>query len=221
MQTALRENAVGVEFITFPNNSAGASGPFPTSVPTPGSLHSAPSMPRAKSSPSFGEGATIAAVSVAAPSKLAPGAETFASVQAVARSAHEPRPAAGSKAKSLALGALGFGAVLGVGGMIWFVRTPSRPEPGVTLPTTATLPPPTARAVPAPEPARPPATATKAVPAPASAPTRVAVNVVKHPPAGKSPPPPPLLSLPLALPPLVKPHSNPPEQRENLFDNRH
>src|SRR3954466_7411919 len=43
MQTALRENAVGVEFIPIPNNSAGASGPFPPSVPPPGSLRSAPS----------------------------------------------------------------------------------------------------------------------------------------------------------------------------------
>ena len=220
MQTALRENATGVEFPSYPQSGPGASGPFP-SVQTPASLRSAPSVPRPVSSPSFGEGATIVAVDVATPTKPGPSGGTFASVQAVARSAHEPMTRPGSKAKSLAIGALGFSAVIALAAVAWFVRTPSQPEPGVTLPTAAALPATSAHPAPVPvETTSPPEATTKAAPAPATASTRVAVNVGKHPITGKAPPPLPQL-LPLQLPPLPKPHPNPPEQRENLFDNRH
>lgn len=221
MQTTLRESAVGVEFIIFPNSAPGATGSFPSGVQTPGSLRFTPPVGRPASSPSFGEGATIVAVEVATPSKLGPSGGTFASVQAVARSAHEPPLPVGSKTKSLALGGLGLSAVLGVVALVWFARVPSRPGPVVTLPTAAAVPPPSARpAEHPPETPRPRETASKIAPPPASAATRVAANVSKHPPVGKSPPP-ALLSLPLALPPIAKPHPNPPEQRENLFDNRH
>jgi eukaryotic-like serine/threonine-protein kinase len=223
MQTALRENATGVEFVSYPHGAPGMSGPVPSGVLTPGSLRSSPSVPRPVSSPSFGEGATIVAVDVATPVKLGPSGGTFASVQAVARSAHEPVARPGSKARSLAVGALGFGAVIALAAVVWFVRTPSQPEPGVTLPTAAALPAATARPVPIPpEAASPPETSAKPPSPPASATTRVAANVGKHVVTGKSPPPPPLPQLlPLQLPPLPKPHPNPPEQRENLFDNRH
>ena len=214
MQTALRENATGVEFQSFPYSAPGASRPFPNGAQTPGGLHSAPSVPRPVSSPSFSEGATIVAPHVSTP-RPGPSGGTFASVQAVARSAHEAATPPGSKAKSLALGALGFIAVIGVAALIWFVRAPSRPEPGVTLPTPAALPPPSARQPETelpPETARPPDTAAKSPPLPASATSRVAINVSKHLPTGKPPPLPP---------PTGKPHANPPEQRENLFDIRH
>ncbi len=222
MQTALRENAAGVEFVGYPHSGPGMSGPFPTGAQTPGSLRSVPSVPRPVSSPSFGEGATIAAVDVVTP-KLGPRGGTFASVQAVARSAHEPAAGPGSKVKSLALVAVGFSAVLALSAMVWFVRAPSQPGPAVTLPTAAALPrasatrpeTPPAAAHP-PESASPPATASSAPPPPTSASSRVAAKLSKHPPIGKTLPLPPL-----ALPALGKPHTNPPEPRENLFDIRH
>ncbi len=214
MQLALRENATGVEFPSYPHSAPGVSGSFPNSQQTPASLRSSPSIPRPVSSPSFGEGATIAAGD-APKTKLGPSGGTFASVQAVARSAHEPMARPGSKAKSLALGALGFSAVLALAAVLWFVRTPPQPEQGVTLPSAAALPAPRAQvAAPPPESARPLA-AIKAPPPATSASAHVAVNVNKHPAIGKPP-----LALP-PPPPIGKPHTNPPEQRENLFDIRH
>ncbi len=217
MQSALRENATGVEFQTYPHSAPGVAGQFPGGVQTPASLRSVPSVPRPLSSPSFGEGATIVAAEVATPSKLGPSAGTFASVQAVARSAHEPVTRPASKAKALAIAALGFTGVLALAALVWFVRTPSQPEPGVTLPTAAALPPVTS-AHPAPVPPETETATKQSAPPPASATAKVAANVGKHPVTGKAPPP---LLLPLQLPPLPKPHPNPPEQRENLFDNRH
>jgi serine/threonine-protein kinase len=84
MQTALRESAQGIDFPTYPMSAPGFAAPG-------SSLRAPQPTPRPPSSPSFGEGATLVATqSEAAPSPGAVG--SFASVQAVARSAQQPAP---------------------------------------------------------------------------------------------------------------------------------
>jgi eukaryotic-like serine/threonine-protein kinase len=211
MQAALRENASGVDFPSYPMSAPGANRLSPHSAQTPGAFTpSSPSVPRPVSSPSFGEGATIVAGEASTP-VLRQNGGTFASVQAVARSAQEPAPQRRAKVMQLALVGLGFSAVVGTATVLWLTHTPDHPPLGVALPTAAALPLPTApHAEPDPttrDTAAPPLSVSPPVPPP-SAGAQVAANV--KPPSGKKPPP------------SSKPHGPPPpEQKENLFDNRH
>jgi hypothetical protein len=140
-------------------------------------------------------------------------AGTFASVQAVARSAQEPAPEGRSKTTPLVLMALGFSAVVGAAAAFWLSRTPHEPAHGSSLPTAVVLPQATAATLP--QPRTPPETATpsaatSAGPAPSTAGAHVAVNEVEPPATVKK--------RPLGS----KPHRPPPpEQKENLFDRRH
>jgi serine/threonine-protein kinase len=209
MQAALRESAQGVEFPTYPMSAPGFSAPR-------SSLRTPVTTPRPLSSPSFGEGATLVATEPGAPSL--PGAVgTFASVQAVARSAQQPAPRVANK--WLFAGAAMLGASI-VATASFTVLSRSRPqdEHGAGLPSAAapllsgaSLVPPAPSAAPAPL----PPSETVAVAPPPSATTSVAVNVpkqvttpTKKPIAGSRP------QVPHAPPP-------PPERRENLFDSRH
>ncbi len=211
MQAALRETAQGLEFPVYPLSAPGISLPRSSLVQTP------PTTPQPVSPPSFGEGATLVASErhVATPSGN-PG--TFASVQAVARSAQEPAPARKVNNWLVALGTAAAVAIVAAMTFAVLSRTPSLGQGGVILPTAAALPvaPSPAASVAAPLPPPPPReTAVAAVPPPvASASARVAANVVKphvvstkKPPSGPKPPP--------------VPHAPPPEHRENLFDIRH
>lgn len=209
MQAALRETAQGLEFPAYPMSAPGVSGSRSSLVQTP------PATPQPLSSPSFGEGATLVASERGAASP-AGGPGTFASVQAVARSAQEPAPAPPTSKWLLAVGTAAGIAVVATITFAVLSRQPSLGGDGVSLATAAALPAtasPNASVTP-PAPAPPRETAV-AVPPPApSASARVAANVVKphvvstkKPPAGPKPPP--------------LPHAPPPEHRENLFDIRH
>jgi len=201
MQAALRQNAQGIDFPAYPMSAPGVSGPRSSLAQTPAAT------PRALSSPSFGEGATLVASEPTPVSSLA-------SVQAVARSAQEPAPARGTSNWLIGLAAM-LGVCL-VGAVTFAVlsRPPSLGDGGVTLPTAAAPPVPgTAQLSPAPSAALPKETVTVTPPASASA--AVAANVTKPPgAAGKKPP------LFPKFPPLHAPPP-PPEHRENLFDSRH
>jgi serine/threonine-protein kinase len=206
MQTALRETAQGLEFPAYPLSAAGVSAPRSSLVRTP------PATPRPLSSPSFGEGATLVA---SEPAPTVGSAGTFASVQAVARSAQEPAPAPPTSKPLVALAAV---AGVGIVATLTFALLSQRSSPGdggVSLPTAATL---SVSAAPAASVAPPVPSFRDAVTKPpspvASASARVAANVAKphvttskKPPAGPKPPPPP--------------HAPPPEHRQNLFDIRH
>ena len=218
MQLALRESGSGLEFPSYPMSAPGVSRQYTPSGQTPDGVFSTPSAasaasrPRPVSSPSFGEGATIVAGEASTP-VLRQNGGTFASVQAVARSAQEAAPERRSKVLQLGLVALGFSAVVGTAAVLWLSRTPDVPEHGISLPTAAALPLVTAAALPQPKtpPETPtPSAATSVAPPPSSASTHVAANVTGPPSVIKKPPP------------GSKPHSPPPpEQKENLFDNRH
>jgi len=213
MQAALRESGSGLEFPSYPLSAPGASqqqssGQYASGVFTPNSAATPPGVlapraaPRAVSSPSFGEGATIVASEPTPPLRQNGG--TFASVQAVARSAQEPAPERRSKLLQLSLVALGFSFVIGGSALLWFTHTPDAPNRSAPLPTAAAAPPPTTHREPA---APPPTSATGAPPA------------APPPPSAHAPPTPPSSKKPPAAP---KPHAPPPpEQKENLFDNRH
>ena len=206
MQAALRETAQGLEFPAYPLSAPGVSAPRSSLAQTPAAG------PRPLSSPSFGEGVTLVA------SESAPrvgGAGTFASVQAVARSAQESAPA---PATSKWLVPLAAAAGVGIVAMLTFALLSHRPslaDGSASPPTAVALPMSGAPIVSAPPPLPPfQSTATKAALPVASASARVAANVVKphvtpskKPPAGPKPPPPP--------------HAPPPEHRQNLFDIRH
>jgi serine/threonine protein kinase len=218
MQTALRESAVGIELPSYPMSAPGASRQRSSSAVTPGGAFATPitpltpSQPRPVSSPSFGEGATIVASGASSPS-LRQNGGTFASVQAVARSAQEPAPQGSSKLLQLGLVAAGFCAVVGTATVLWLTRSPDPPEHGFTLPTAAALPltttTPHATPDPTPRETATPPTAASGPSSPPFATTQVVATV--RPPFGKKPPP-----------PSSKPHGPPPpEQKENLFDNRH
>lgn len=207
MQAALRETAQGIEFQVYPLSAPGFSAPR-SSLPTPRTS------PRPLSSPSFGQGATLVA------SEPTPAVGTFASVQAVARSAQEPAPVRPPNRWLIAVAAmLGVTVVAGVTFTV-LSRLPSPGEVGVVL--SAATPPASGVDVapPAPSTALPKEAVTVTAPAPPSATASVAANVPKHVTTGKKPP-----LLPLPLPPWPKPpalHAPPPqEHRENLFDSRH
>ena len=221
MQAALRESGSGLEFPSYPLSAPGASQQYasgqyasgvftPNSAPTRPGLLATPAAPRAVSSPSFGEGATIVASEPTPPLHQSGG--TFASVQAVARSAQEPAPKRRSKLLQLGLVALGFSLVSGGSALLWFTHTPDAPSHSLTLPTAAAAPPlPT---TPHREPAAPPKTSATATPPAASPPPSAHAHLATN----SNPPP---LSA-KKTPPSLKPHAPPPpEQKENLFDNRH
>jgi serine/threonine-protein kinase len=208
MQAALRESAQGIEFPLYPLSAPGFSAPRSSLTRTP------PATPRPLSSPSFGEGATLVASEPGAPASLPGATGTFASVQAVARSAQEPAPA---RAASKWL--LGLAALLGAGVVAALVFTLlPRPqvlrESGVSSPSAAAPPVVGTAVVPAtPSATLPKETVTVTPQTPPSAASSVAVNVPKHVPLGKKPA---IGSKP--VPPHAPP---PPEHRENLFDSRH
>jgi serine/threonine-protein kinase len=213
MQAALRETASGVEFPVYPVSVPGASGPR-VAAPSSPIVVTPASLPRHQSSPSFSEGATLAAPSTDMPA-VSSGGGTFASVQAVARSAQEAAPAPRSRslragaAALLALGLLAFG-------VFWLSRPPAG-NPGVLVHPAA---PPPSVASPAPAPAPTPSPVVPVVPGVTTSPPEVAsataapaVSLVKPPPvAGKKPP------KSTAKPPTLK---HPPDKPENIFDNRH
>jgi serine/threonine-protein kinase len=203
MQGALREHA-SIEFPVFPVSVPGASGPHLSSPFTPPGLTPL-SVPRSQSSPSFSEGATLAAPSADKPAVASSGG-TFASVQAVARSAQEAAP---KRRSSRALVALIGAGVVAVAATVFLFR-PTAPvvDAGVALGTAAAAP----ASVSSPSATPPPLeSAARVEPLPsagvvpaASVATPVAVS-------GKKLPRPP-------KPPHAK---NPPDKPENLFDIRH
>jgi hypothetical protein len=208
MQSALREHA-SIEFPVFPVSAPGAAGPHVSSPFTPPGLTPL-SLPRAQSSPSFGEGATLAAPSTDKPA-VSSGGGTFASVQAVARSAQEAAPKPRSSRTLVALIAAGVAVVTAA---VWLLR-PSAPvvDAGVALGTAAAAPPSvTPPAVTPPAVTPPPVETAAQVEPPPSASAAPAASVAKPVVvAGKKPPRPP-------KPPHGK---NPPDKPENLFDIRH
>jgi serine/threonine-protein kinase len=220
MQAALRSTAQGLEFPPHPLSAGGGAAQVAVAfTPTGGSLPF--SSPRA-SSPSFSEGATLAAPSGSQPS--VPSAGTFASVQAVARSAQEPARAPSSKRALLVAGGLGL-AALAAGGLVWGVLQGTAPAATAAgsngLPAAEVVRPSLAASLltdPAKSraerpsepssPAPPSTTATAPIPR-ASAQPAVATsapNVTSKRPLARQPKP------------VGK---KPPEQQENLFDNRH
>lgn len=239
MQAALRQSAVGMELMPYPMSVPG-SVPFSGGVSTPSSWQPTPTSGQAPlSSPSFTDGATLAATNVT--TLPGPGAGSFASVQAVARSAQQPPPSRRSTSMSVALGALGFGLVIALAAGFWLTQ----PRPGerdVAVPTAAAAPTPSVSAAPALLPptsaavstaptvtAKPPtvvAPPSHAAPkASANVPPAASVDPLKPLVAlAKKLPPPPAVP-PIALPTFPQPPKanggNPPEQRENLFDRRH
>jgi eukaryotic-like serine/threonine-protein kinase len=206
MQAALRATAQDLDFPVYPLSVPGASASRSSWQQTP------PATPRPLSSPSFGEGATLVA---SEPVPSVAGAGTFASVQAVARSAQEPAPAPHTNKWLVALAtAAGVGIVATITFVLLSQRASLR-DGGVSLPTAAALPVSASPIVSA-APVLPPPqeTATKQAPPAPSASARVAANVVKpHVTSSKKPP-----ATPKPLPPANAP---PPEHRQNLFDIRH
>lgn len=209
MQAALRETAQGIEFPLYPLSAPGFSAPRSSLTRTPTST------PRPLSSPSFGEGATLVASEPGTPASLPGAAGTFASVQAVARSAQQPAPARAASKWLLGLVALLAASVVATVTFTLLSRSRAPSETGAGAPSAAAPPPVSGvAAVPATPSAPLPKEATMVTPStPPSAASSVAVNVPKHVPAGKKPP---------AGSKPVPPHAPPPpEHRENLFDSRH
>jgi serine/threonine-protein kinase len=215
MQEALRASAQGIlEFPSYPSSVGGAAAAAPLAVAFTPSGSSLPfSSPRA-SSPSFSEGATLAAPSASQPS--VPSAGTFASVQAVARSAQEPARAPRSK-RSLLIAAGLASAALVVGALVW-VATRVAPPVALANPASVTVAEMT-------RPVVPPAAAGKpvfdaastAAPVVSAAPTSepAPANSATTQPHGSGPKRPATIKQP-------KPNGKrPAEPQENLFDNRH
>lgn len=208
MQAALRESAQGIEFPLYPPSAPGFSAPRSSLTRTPLST------PRPLSSPSFGEGATLVASEPGTPASMPGAAGTFASVQAVARSAQEPAPARAASKALLGLAALLGAGVVAIVTLMLLSRPRAPSEAGAGSPSAAAPPGlgvlvvPTTPSAPSPK-----ETVTVTPSPPPSATSSVAVNVPKHVPAGKKPP---------AGSKPVPPHAPPPpEHRENLFDSRH
>jgi eukaryotic-like serine/threonine-protein kinase len=226
MQATLRRSAVGVELLPYPMSVPG-SAPFSGNAATPTGLHPTSSSDRRPlSSPTFTEGATLAATN--ASTQPGPGASALASVQAVARSAQQPPPSRRSSRASLALGALGFGAVVAISAGLWFTRLGAS-ERQAALPTAAVAPVPTGLAPPQVATAKSPPSASTIVPTappkPPAAPPRPAKVSPNKPVAlakKQTPPPaPPVLTLPTFSSPPKSNGNTPTERRENLFDQRH
>ena len=207
MQTALRETAAGIEFPVFPVSAPGGSAPRIGPAPTP--VGATPlSVPRPQSSPSFSEGATLAAPSTDKPA-VSSGGGTFASVQAVARSAQEPVNAPRAKGRLLAFG-VAIAAGLTALAVFWVTRTPAGSDHGVALPTAAAAPPvrtpPSAPEAPSAVVSEAPPVAASAAAAPAASLTKPVLAAGKKPPKGPGKPP---------------RGKHPPEPQENPFDIRH
>jgi serine/threonine-protein kinase len=218
MQAALRSSAQGLEFPPHPLGAGGgAAAPMAVAfTPSGGSLPF--SSPRA-SSPSFSEGATIAVPSGSQPN--VPSAGTFASVQAVARSAQEPARAPGSKRALLVVAGLGL-AALATGGLMWGVLQGT--APGATAASS--------NGIPAAEVVRP-SLAASLVTDPAKDRAERPSEPAPAAPPSVAPVPSASAQLAAAVPALNGTPKRPlgkqpkpvgkklPEQQENLFDNRH
>jgi serine/threonine-protein kinase len=202
MQAALRQSAQGIDFPAYPMSAPGVSGQRSSLAQTPAAT------PRALSSPSFGEGATLVA---------SEPTSSLASVQAVARSAQEPAPS--RRTSNWVIGLLAMLGMCVVGAVTFAVlsRPHSLGQGGVTLPSAA-APPASGTAVVAASPSvtLPKETVTRPPALPPSATAPVAANVTR--PAGTAGKKPLLLP---KFPPLGPKLPPPPEHRENLFDNRH
>ncbi len=202
MRAALRAAAPGIDFPSYPLSSkAQHSGPFAVSRPfTPASEGAPVAAPGLASSPSFGDDATLVAPQIAVAVTGSSGG-TFASVQALARSARESVPQKRSRTLLLVL------AGLGVCGGVAAVALGRAPLGAGEAPSRAVS------GIPA-EPLRPPAAAhvpREALPEPApvlSAASSAALPL-KPGPSKRSP----------KLP--ARTETKPTSKQENIFDNRH
>jgi serine/threonine-protein kinase len=202
MQAALRASASGIEFPAYPVGASGASTPRLAAPSSP--LLVTPALaPRQQSSPSFGEGATLAAPSTDLPAVSSVAGGTYASVQAVARSAQEPAPVQRSRGTFIAVIAV---AALGLAGFgtFWKLRSPMGGS--VSLPTAAAAPasvsPPASAAPSAMPRAIEPAAPQASAPSPAASAPHPLLNIAKKPQNPSKPP-------------------SKPDKPENLFDIRH